>query len=488
MLGNWFERTTGLRLTKDLFCTNQVVDVNVQDGAPYTFTKITSNVSTRNIAKGALNEITFVPRIRNEHVGFFDQIQSTVTSTNIVGQIFKASKDNISALVMSMESAQGSVIDDFESYADNAELQAVWSTTGGNPALLETDISFTGSKSMRLVTQTNNEEWTRSSTPVNFSGFTGEFQTYFSHVFSQLKVAVFIRDNVGNSKSFVIIQDGIGILTTHDVNEAAMIDDQPTVTDVTNIVDIGFRVVDNRNNSFVLIDNLTSIPAPGTLEIKLWDMGTTLPDDGVTSIDDGLQYDQLGAAKSTSFMLSLEGGKRVYHLEDFFAGIDKEFPDNKLIIIDNYYIIEFKYFDTDINVYGPDVSSGNNNYNNGYAFNAINETTALNGIGEFSDLMFAIMSTQPVYFISIGWRFNASPNGLASILVFFRDVTGFVTEVVIDHEDSPEQIFNFDLISRPMFLDDGCKLQFLYNDDFTDDVSRISGEVIFWHEPNIING
>lgn len=488
MIGNWFNRITQEVIFK-LSCTGNVLDVSSQPGgAPPEFTKITSNASTRVIAKGALNQIEFVPRIRNEHVGVFSNVQAVVDTNTVVGQIFKASKNSISALVLAMESAQGVVVDDFESYADSAALQAVWSTSLANLPTLEQTIVRTGTKAMRLTTTVDAEEWSRTSAPQDFTGFTGKFSTYFSNDFTQQQIAVYIEDSVGNSKSSLIVQEGASIWCDCEVNEAAMIDDQAAITDTTDIVIIGFRVIQKRASSFLIVDDIISVPPPGSIRVKLWDMGTTEPVDGITSIDDGTQYDQIGISRSANFDIALEGGKRIYHLEEFFAGINKEFPDNKLININNYYILQLEYIDTDVSVYGPDTSFGVNLYSNGYAFTVPDEATPITQINEFSDLMFAIMSTQPVYFTSIGWRFDAEPNGNSSILVFLRDPNGFVTEVVIDHEESPEQDFQFDAESRPMFLDDGDKLQFLYNDDFTDSVRTISGEARFWYQPPIING
>ena len=93
-------------------------------------------------------------------------------------QIFKASKDNISALMLTLESAQGIVIDDFESYVDNAALQAVWLESGAL-ATLETVIVHSGIKAMSLPTSNTGDEWERSSAPQDFTDFTGTFNAYF---------------------------------------------------------------------------------------------------------------------------------------------------------------------------------------------------------------------------------------------------------------------------------------------------------------------
>ena len=476
-------------ITNGLSTTFRRIDVNIHNaGVPYGFTKLTLNTSTILISKGSLNKIAFVPRILNEHVESSRQIHSVVTSTNIVGQIFKASKDNISALFLTLESAGGVVIDDFESYADNAALQLTWLTSGINPALLEQVIVHDALQAMRLTTIVDGEEWTRTAAPQNYTGYTGTFNAYFSHAVDQMQISVFIEDSTGFSKSFVLIQNSADVWQDFEVNEAAMIEDGAWTTDVTDIDTIGYRVVSKKPASFVIIDNLESAPPPGELELKLWDMGDTLPDDGVTSIDDGVQYDQIGAAEAASFNIQLEGGKRLYHFEEFYAGVNKVEPLNKLLTPDNYYILELKYIDTDVSVYGPDTSFNVTYYNNGYCFDVPDEATPIIGIGPFSDIMFGIMSAQEVYFIKIGWRFDATPNGNAGLSVFLEDTNMKITDMVVDHEHSPEKEFTFNAESRPFRLEDGGKLEFYYSDDYSDAITKVSGEATFWYEPPVVNG
>ena len=63
-----------------------------------------------------------------------------------------------------------------------------------------------------------------------------------------------------------------------------------------------------------------------------------------------------------------------------------------------------------------------------------------------------------------------------------------ITDTVVDHEIKPEQEFTDDLSLRPMFLGSGGKLEFYYNDDHTDAVSQVIGEVRFLYEPPTVNG
>lgn len=458
------------------------------NGVPIEFSKLTSNATTFNIQKGNLNKLDFFPRIINEQQESSREVQGIVTSTNTVNQVIKISKDNVSALLVTLESAGGVVIDNFESYADSAALQAVW-TESGELATLEVTTVHTGDKAMSLPTTNNGDEWERTSSPQDFTDYTGTFNTYFSHTFSQQQLAVYIKDSVGNSKSFTVIQEAADQWCDCRVNEKAMIENPANTLDtaVTDIVTIGYRVVLKRAGGTVKIDNLASVPPPGEIEIKWWDMGGTIPVSGVTSIDDGTQYEKIGGSAS-SYFLQLDGGKRTYHLEEFSAGIEKSLPDNEIINIDNYYLLELKWVDTDVSVYGADTSFVTNYYENGFACTAPDESTPITAIGEYSDLMFGIMSTQEVYIVKVGWRFNAEPNGDSSILVFLEDTNMEITDIVIDHETSPEQSFDTDLSIRPNYLEDGGKVEFYYNDGYSDPVQNVRSEIAFLYAPPIVNG
>lgn len=456
------------------------------NGVPASFTRITTSTFEQNISKGQLNKIGVSSRIGNEHVESSREIQGTVTNGNIVGQIFKASKDNISAILLTLESAAGIVVDDFESYANSAALQAVWSATGVL-ATLETTIVKTGAQAMSLPTTNVADEWERTATPADYTDYTGIFSGYFTHTFDQQQVSIFIGDGT-NTKSLTLVQDGAGIWSSFAINEKAMTEDGGGTTNVAAITIIGYRVIAKKTGGAVIIDDLTSVPSPGDIEIKLWDMGTTIPESATTSIDDGTQYQKIGDAEAASYTLSLEGGKRLYHIEEFFAGTEKSIPTNELLNINNYYILELKWVDTDVSVYGPDTAFLKNYYTNGYAFTTPDEATAIAAIGAYSDLMFGIMSTQDVYLVSASWRFDNPPNGGASISVFVEDNEMKVSDVVVDHEHSPEQEFTSDLSIRPQLLIDGGKLEYYFNDDYTDSVSKINVEMQYLYEPPITNG
>jgi len=216
-------------------------------------------------------------------------------------------------------------------------------------------------------------------------------------------------------------------------------------------------------------------------------MGTSLPASGTTSINSGTQYTKIGGTAS-SYTLSLLGGKRLYHIREFTCGNEKAIPTNELLNKDHYYIIELKYIDTDIDVFGPNSSFNYNYYNNGYAFTAPNEATAITQIGTYNDIMFTVFSTQDIYITEIEWMFDDVPNGDSDISVFLEDTDMKITDMIVDHEEEPPQESEENVSSRPMFLEDGGKLEFYYSDDFTDGVSQVKTEMFFYYEPPIVNG
>jgi len=84
------------------------MDVNVQDfGVPKTFTKQTANGDNFLIQKGQLNKLRLRPQIVNEQMESSRNIHGVVSDGNILGQVFKASHDNINGIDITVESAAG---------------------------------------------------------------------------------------------------------------------------------------------------------------------------------------------------------------------------------------------------------------------------------------------------------------------------------------------------------------------------------------------
>jgi hypothetical protein len=85
------------------------------------YEKESANSVYQQIQKGQLNKVRLRSQVINEHAESSRLAHTTVESGVKVGQIFKASQDNINGINLTLESAAAVVLDNFESYADDAE-------------------------------------------------------------------------------------------------------------------------------------------------------------------------------------------------------------------------------------------------------------------------------------------------------------------------------------------------------------------------------
>jgi len=457
---------------------------NWEIGVPWTYTKITENSVRTTLQKWQLNKINLYPKICNEHCESSREIQWTVTNTNIVGQVFKASKDNITALWLTLESAAWVLVDNFEAYTSSANLQASWVATG-NLALLETTTVKGWTKSMALPWDVNWNEWVKTMPATSFLNYTWSFDAYFTKEFNKFKVSVFIWDGT-NTKSFQLAFANKNEWNHFNILESSMVEDWAWTTNVLAITQIWFRIDDPDGLEYAYIDNLVATPPPWQVEIKLWNMWATIPTSWTTTIDSWTQYTKINWNQA-SYLLDLKWGKRLYSIHQFEAWNEKAVPTNELLVPWNYYVLELKYVDTNIDVYWPNTSFLTNYYNNGYAFTAPSEAGVMTQIGTYSDIMFHIFSTQPCYILEAEWRFDAAPNWDSDISVFIEDTWMIITDMIVDHEESPSQESEENISARPMFIEDGGKLEMYYNDDFTDWVSTVTLEMRILFEPSNSN-
>ncbi len=468
------------------------VNTNRTNGVPATYTNLTTNGRQFLIAKGQLNKLRLRPQILNEHAESSREVQGVVNASTIVGQVFKASQDNINGLMLTLESAAGSSLDDFESYANSGALQAVWVKGGTNEALLETTIVEAGSQSMNLPLGVLNDEWVDTIGAANFTGATFDFNYYQDIVFSAAKVSFFVGDGA-NTKSLQLIINTANQWEHFEINENAMAEDGGGTTNMAAITKLGFRVDDARANANGYVDNLATVPLPGSIDLKLWDMGASIPVAATTSIDDGTQFTQLGdlgfngGAGAATINLSLLGGQRLYVVNDFVAGVAGEIPTNITLTAGNYYIVTLNYVDTNVSVYGPDTSFATNYYANGFAFTAPDEATAITATGANSDLMFGILSTQDVYLIGFLQTINATPGINAEFNILVEDSGMAITDIPTIGAAAAVQTLHPDLSLRPMTLEKGGKFEIYYNDDFTDSVTAIGLTISYLYVPPVVN-
>jgi len=457
---------------------------------PIEYTKQTASGETFLVQKGQLNNIRLRPQVMNEQCESSREIQAVVTATNTVNQIFKASHDNINGINLTMESAAGVEFDDFEEYADSAALQAEWIPSGIVEAELDTTRPHTGINSMYLdlsATTPVGTQWLRTFTTTDFTGYTGQFWMYSRKEYKDVKLKVIVEDSATNQSKADIITAGKEQYFQYNFNVTSLVG----TADLTDIVKIGFEVVSTKNDGEIYIDDMVSIPGAGQAKIKLFNMGVTLPVDGVTKLSDGTQYTKLGdlgisGQQLSEINVSLLGGKRMYHIDEFVAGVALEIPGNELLIPGNYYVISIQYVDTDINIYGPNASYEKQYYNNGYAFTAPDEDTAISAIGEYSDLMFIIFSTQEVFVYELTVINDGTPGDGSQTSVYVEDEDMQRTDILVSGIKAVPAITT--MLKRPFLMTKGSKIEQEYNHDFQDDVSSINLIFQYYFIPPIVNG
>lgn len=461
-------------------------------GVPNSYSKITASGKVFNIQKGDLNKLRLRPQILNEHAESSRMIISTVTSDNIVGQIFKPSQDNINGIILTMQSGDSVEFDDFENYSNDAQLQAVWvETNAEKPAELEDNIVYEGNQSMMLKADGNDgDEWARSFPSFDFTDWTGTFYMYNNHEYKDCKMRVFVEDSTGDTSSGALVNQNKDTWEFYSIPVASLTPDVGGAADLTDIIKIGYRVEEKDGGCKMYFDNLVSFQPPGTVLIELWDMGPTLPVNGTTSISDGTQYTTLGDAgisgiQAANYTFELISGIRSYNIFEFVAGVALEIPGNVILNTSNYHAIILRHLNGTINVYGP-VAAWDDYYKSGYSFNAKNKTSPINATGTDEDIMFGIYSTQDVYFSKFIQVIDAVPNGQSETTLYIEDSNMYRESVIIS--GTKAQQFVEQDIPLPYYMEKGSKFEQEYNDDFTDNVSEISLVIQYYYIPEPVNG
>jgi len=464
---------------------------------PSTYIHQTSNSKSFFIQKGQLNHYRLRPEILNEHVESSREAQAVVDSSTVVGQVFRASQDNINGINLTLESAAGSSFDNFESYANDAALQAVWVETDANDkATIGSEVPTDGgSQSMCMPADaTVGDEWVNTITATDYEGYTFNFSFYQNRDYNQVKFSIFVGDGTSTKSQSIVIQDS-SAWEPLTINIDDMTEDGGGATDMTNITKIGFRLDDRRNSSVAYVDNITATPPPGSISVELWDMGSEKPVGGVNSLDDGTQYTELGdrginsGAVASSVTLALIGGKREYHLESFVAGVALEIPGNTLLVTGNYYAIVIKYIDTDVTVYGGNSTFLRQYYSSGYAFTTPNDSTAITALGEFNHLQFQIFSTQDCYLNTLVKSYDGTPGTNSTEIVNIENKDMHIPGMVLGtHKPKSSIIAEFK--DRVFHFPKGGKFEVNHNDDVTDDTTQITIIIgyIFEPQPNYIHG
>ena len=494
------------------------------NGVPSDFSKQSQASTLFQVVKGNVNAIRIRPEILNEHVESSREAMDIVDVNTVVGQVFKASKTNIRALTVTLESAAtfnsmdalataGEGKAGTMEYSSDAALQLEY-VKGGTALAVRSaytdlgSVTQTGSYALKLAMDTLNDDWRVVLASTNLTGVTFEMDYANTEEWSGCKIYFFIGDGV-NTKSFPMTIGAKETWQHFDITEDSMAveshDDTATTPNMAAIIQMGFRVVDKGIAKIAYVDQITYQAGGGSVELELWDFGAALPaSDGTvdyTASTPG-QYTELGdrgigaGIVTSSVTIELKGGKRAYHLDDFAAGVAPEIPDNTLLTVNNYYAFVLKYVDTDVTVYGPDTTFLYDNYANGYAWKAevadnfIDKILGAEGSGDYAHLAFQIFSTQDIYITGYALMADFPPNGDAEVMIYVEDASMKMASILSTdlRGGFGQSVISQDISSRPVLMENGGKFEAVYNDDATDDVTKTLFTMTYLYEPPTTNG
>ena len=451
---------------------------------------------TTIVNKGQRNEIEVIPVMFNEHAEPASTIQAVVGSGTIVGQIFKASQDNINSLVLTLESQLGGVsgVDIIEGYASDVALQSGWVGSTDLPVIENSLVSpnngSTQSMKIMLDTLLNTVTKTVSATDLTNAIFALDYMSTDNP--DKVVVSFFVGDGT-NTKS-ITLNGFKDTWKNFSFLETSMMDDGVTTPNMAAITKIGFRVDLEKIGKFGYIDNVYVSTSAGQVELKLFDMGAIIPTSGVTPLASGTQYSQLNGA-SSGITFDLSPGKRIISFNEFTAGLERHKASNILLTPNNYYALTINYVDVNINVYGCDpadaIANGEPFYNNGWAFTAASEAAAINQISANNDLMFVVGHTQTARILDVKISGDDDFPVGASIIVLNEDIVKDIANMFNVHKFSgTNNIITLSYAERPLEISLGSKLELYYNDDgiLASELSRIETYVRYLYTQTTING
>ncbi len=167
------------------------VNTNTLNGVPVSYTEMTSNSEQFNILKGNLNKLRLRPQIQNEYAESSREAIGTVDASTVVGQMFKASQNNINGISLTLQSAASfASMDSITAntgsseqkagtmeYSSDAELQEEWIKSGAVEAVRSAytdDNSDTqdGSFACKMPMDAAGVEWRVTLTSTDLTGVT----------------------------------------------------------------------------------------------------------------------------------------------------------------------------------------------------------------------------------------------------------------------------------------------------------------------------
>ena len=272
-------------------------DVSAQDVALKTL--ITHKLPIRRI--GSSNFYRLYPLAVKE--GFFDEsevIYSLSAPQNEIIQVFRAQDDNIGmiGLVLNSEGLH-QVIDDFESYVDEASLDAAWvqSDPINTPANLETNTVAEGTQSMSIKVTRWRSYGDRVTytfaTPQDWSGYD---ELHFHWRSTRANMLRLVIEDVAGSGLYINLPDTDGEWQQQIIPFNQMRVLGANFPDMSQISKIYFEVINDSRTRTFYVDSLEVRALSGSsVDFQIIDLGDTLP----TSVappfvavpfDDGTQF------------------------------------------------------------------------------------------------------------------------------------------------------------------------------------------------------
>jgi len=370
-------------------------------------------------APTSLNEVQSIPHVLQENMESDISVISTLPSAgpvNLIGQVFRASLDNADHVILHLGvdgAGVGLFVDDFESYANDAALQAVWVASDAvkTQVTLYTLAPHGGSQSMRInVTKTGSVGDTVTDTFAVQDWSAVDVVRFWARS-DQLGDKIQLRVRVGDgtsSKSALVEAAAKDTWEEFSVNLAGMTNDGAFSPDMSAITMLEWEVTKAGKNGEWIVDDLSVEGDAGTARVRLFNVASASPG-------------TLGSQVGTDQTIQLNNRFSDRYVADFGgAGVT----------IGNHYALVVDSLSASVDVTGlGDTKAGGGYYTNGVAFTSTDGGTTLTTQAN-DDLAFCVFGQTEGYLLGLRVRFNGDANG--------TQVTGF-----IENQPTEKLIYSF---------------------------------------------
>lgn len=323
---------------------------------PYRDWENSGDDARMSIGSNQQSTILWQPSVLTEnHLTVSNDVIGTVDgSTPLVGQVFKASADNVQeiALKLSASAPNPATLEDFESYANDAAIQAAWVSSDATytQVSLDTGVFYAGSKAMKIRLDKNpralNDKVTRTfSTNQNWSGLNTLNLAFRQEDTGKIQLRYRIIDENGHSISVLIPMVATdNTWKTYSFSLDNFTQDGGTYPNLAAVRKHEFEIVLNNNGGWknVWIDHLVLEQDAGTLSLKLYDFGSNAEPASLSS-GTPVTFDDGSTAKTVEGILNNPTTIRIDAEKGLFG--------NTKLTIGNYYAIVL----TDLAVSGASV-------------------------------------------------------------------------------------------------------------------------------------